>query len=76
MASGKGQRCKIVVLDDYQGISIPHFDKLDRTVFSVTTFRDTLSPWGHPDAPQHVKEALVNRLEPFQVICMYFTNKL
>ncbi|ROT39636.1 D-3-phosphoglycerate dehydrogenase [Sodiomyces alkalinus F11] len=69
MASNDEQQCSIAVLDDYQGISIPHFDKLDRTVFSVTTFRDTLSPWGHPDTPQHVKEALVHRLEPFQVIC-------
>ncbi|KAL2756687.1 hypothetical protein ACRALDRAFT_1069450 [Sodiomyces alcalophilus JCM 7366] len=69
MASATGQRWKIAVLDDYQGISIPHFNTLDRTIFSVTPFRDTLSPWGHPDTPQHVKEALVRRLEPFHVIC-------
>lgn len=60
---------QVAVLDDYQGVSEPHFDALDKSRFSVVTFKDTLLPWGHPDTPQHVREALVHRLEPFHVIC-------
>ncbi|KAF3359043.1 hypothetical protein VD0004_g1912 [Verticillium dahliae] len=60
---------RVAVLDDYQGLSVSHFDTLDKAVFDVTVFRDTLLPWNHPDTPQHVKEALVHRLEPFHVIC-------
>lgn len=60
---------QVAVLDDYAGVSVPHFDALDRSAFSVTVFNDTLQPWGHPDTPQTVKEALVHRLEPFQIIC-------
>lgn len=68
--SAEKQRLRVAVLDDYQGVSEPHFDALDKARFSVVTFKDTLLPWGHPDTPQHVKEALVHRLEPFNVICM------
>jgi hypothetical protein len=60
---------KIAVLDDYQGLSDPHFKTLDPAGYDVTTFRDTLLPYNHPDTPQHVKDELVKRLEPFTVIC-------
>ncbi|KAI5467516.1 hypothetical protein BGZ63DRAFT_469184 [Mariannaea sp. PMI_226] len=60
---------KIVVLDDYQGFGDPHFAKLDIAKYEVTSIKDTLLPYNHPDTPQSVKDALVKRLEPFEVIC-------
>lgn len=61
---------QVAVLDDYQGISEPHFATLDKSIFEVTTFKDTLLPYNHPDTPAKVKDELVTRLEPFTVICM------
>ncbi|KAI1076192.1 D-isomer-specific 2-hydroxyacid dehydrogenase-like protein [Whalleya microplaca] len=60
---------KIAVLDDYQGISKPHFAKLDPAEYDVVTFTDTLLPYNHSDTPQDAKDALAKRLEPFDVIC-------
>ncbi|KAK1991860.1 D-isomer specific 2-hydroxyacid dehydrogenase [Colletotrichum falcatum] len=60
---------KIAVLDDYQGISEPQFSELDRSLFHVTFFKDTLLPYNHPGTPEHVRDSLVSRLEPFDVIC-------
>ncbi|KAI1496158.1 D-isomer specific 2-hydroxyacid dehydrogenase [Biscogniauxia marginata] len=60
---------KIAVLDDYQKISIPRFDRLRSSGYEVVTFLDTLLPYNHPDTPQHAKDELVKRLEPFNVIC-------
>lgn len=59
----------VAVLDDYQGVSEPHFAKLDASKFSITQFKDTLLPYNHPDTPQSVKDALVERLTPFDIIC-------
>ena len=63
-------RHKVAVLDDYQNISEPVFDTLDPSVYEVTIFRDTLLPYNHPDTPQDVKDQLVQRLEPFEIIGM------
>lgn len=60
---------KVAVLDDYQGISEPKFKALDPAKYDVSFFKDTLRPYSHPDTPQHVKDELVARLEPFTVIC-------
>ncbi|KAL8297072.1 hypothetical protein RB597_006250 [Gaeumannomyces tritici] len=60
---------QVAVLDDYQGISEPHFETLDKSIFEVTTFKNTLLPYSHPDTPTKVKDELVTRLEPFTVIC-------
>ncbi|TEA20724.1 D-3-phosphoglycerate dehydrogenase [Colletotrichum sidae] len=60
---------KVAVLDDYQGIAEPHFNKLDRSLFDVTVFNDTLLPYNHPETPRYAQNALVSRLEPFHVIC-------
>ncbi|KAL8381316.1 hypothetical protein RB595_005535 [Gaeumannomyces hyphopodioides] len=60
---------QVAVLDDYQGISEPHFEALDKSIFEVTTFKNTLLPYNHPDTPIRVKDELVTRLEPFTVIC-------
>lgn len=62
-------RLQIAVLDDYQGLSAPHFQTLDPTSSEVTVFSDTLLPYNHPATPQDVKDQLVKRLEPFAVIC-------
>ncbi|GKT42854.1 D-3-phosphoglycerate dehydrogenase [Colletotrichum spaethianum] len=59
---------KVAVLDDYQGISEPHFNKLDKSLYNVTVFRDTLLPYNHPDTPENARDALASRLEPFDVI--------
>lgn len=60
---------KIAVLDDYQGISEPHFKALDPSSYEVGIFKDTLLPYNHPATPQDEKDRLVKRLEPFTVIC-------
>ncbi|KAF6823904.1 d-isomer specific 2-hydroxyacid dehydrogenase [Colletotrichum plurivorum] len=60
---------KVAVLDDYQGISEPQFQKLDKSLFDIVTFKDTLLPYNHPETPAYVKDALVSRLEPFDVVC-------
>ncbi|KAI2616107.1 D-isomer-specific 2-hydroxyacid dehydrogenase-like protein [Hypoxylon sp. NC1633] len=59
---------KIAVLDDYQKLSEPLFDSLRSSGHEVTTFTDTLLPYNHRDTPQDVKDALVKRLEPFDII--------
>lgn len=61
---------KIAVLDDYQGISESKFKALDPSKYEVTFFKDTLLPYNHPDTPQEIKDQLVARLEPFEVICI------
>ena len=66
---------KIAVLDDYQSLSKPHFDKLHEAGYEVTIFTDTLLPYSRPDTPQDVKEALVKRLEPFNIICLLFPQR-
>ncbi|KAL7620663.1 hypothetical protein AAE478_009658 [Parahypoxylon ruwenzoriense] len=60
---------KIVVLDDYQKFSEPLFERLRSSGYEVTIFTDTLLPYNHPDTPQDVKDALIKRLEPFNIIC-------
>ncbi|KAI1431817.1 D-isomer specific 2-hydroxyacid dehydrogenase [Xylaria sp. CBS 124048] len=59
----------IAILDDYQGLSKTPFEQLRSAGYQVTTFTDTLLPYNHPDTPQDAKDALVKRLEPFNVIC-------
>ncbi|KAL1882119.1 hypothetical protein VTK73DRAFT_2210 [Phialemonium thermophilum] len=60
---------KVAVLDDYQGKAEQHFKDLDPASHQVVVFRDTLLPYNHPATPQHVKDELAKRLEPFNVIC-------
>lgn len=60
---------KVAILDDYQGFAEPTFQKLDSSKFQVTIFRDTLRPYNHPETSQDEKEKLVERLEPFHIIC-------
>ena len=62
---------KVAVLDDYQGISEPKFKALDASKYDVSFFKDTLRPYSHPDTLEDVKDKLVSRLKPFNVICMY-----
>jgi hypothetical protein len=59
----------IAVLDDYQKISKSPFEQLRSAGYQVSTFTDTLLPYNHPDTNQDEKDALVSRLEPFNVIC-------
>ncbi|KAI0509122.1 D-isomer specific 2-hydroxyacid dehydrogenase [Xylaria bambusicola] len=59
----------IAILDDYQEFSKAPFERLRSSGYQVTTFKDTLLPYNHPDTPQDAKDALVNRLEPFNIIC-------
>ncbi|GAP85295.2 putative d-isomer specific 2-hydroxyacid dehydrogenase [Rosellinia necatrix] len=59
----------IVILDDYQGFSKVPFEQLRTAGYQVTTFTDTLLPYNHPNTPQDAKDALVDRLETFNVIC-------
>ncbi|KAL7793205.1 lactate dehydrogenase-like protein [Trichoderma ceciliae] len=61
------KRLKIAVLDDYQKASEPYFAKFTEH-HEVVHFPDTLLPYNGADTPQSVKDALVERLEPFNVI--------
>lgn len=61
----------IAVLDDYQGLSHPHFERLRQAGYQVTVFDNTLPPFNHPDTSQDAKDELVRRLEPFDVICEF-----
>lgn len=67
---------KVAVLDDYQGAAEPQFKELDPAKYEVTYFKDTLLPYNHPDTPQSAKDALVQRLGPFQVICLHTPHTL
>ena len=60
---------KVAVLDDYQGVSAPAFSTLDAASFEVTTFRDTLRPYAHAETTDAERDALVQRLLPFDIIC-------
>lgn len=60
---------KIAILDDYQGFADSRFKKLDSAKYEITSIKDTLPPYGHPDTSQSVKDELVKRLEPFEIIC-------
>lgn len=64
------KRLKIAILDDYQGVSEKHFARF-KDDHEIAWFPDTLPPYNGPDTPQSVKDALVKRLEPFNVISMY-----
>ncbi|KAK1254548.1 hypothetical protein MKX08_008543 [Trichoderma sp. CBMAI-0020] len=61
------KRLKIAVLDDYQSASEPYWAKF-KDDHEIVYFPDTLPPYNGADTPQSVKDALVKRLEPFNVI--------
>lgn len=67
---------KVAVLDDYMATAEPYFKQLDPDVYEVTIFRDTLLPYGHAKTAQDEKDRLVQRLEPFQIICMFLFSGL
>lgn len=60
---------KVAILDDYLNVSKPHFSHIPRSKCSITTFTDTLPLYGHPKTSAADREALVNRLKPFTVLC-------
>ncbi|KAI0467131.1 D-isomer specific 2-hydroxyacid dehydrogenase [Xylaria cf. heliscus] len=59
----------IAILDDYQEISRVPFEQLRSAGYQVTIFTDTLASYNHPETRQDEKDSLVNRLEPFNIIC-------
>lgn len=63
------KRLKIAVLDDYQRASEPYLARF-KDDHEIVYFPDTLPPYNSADTPQSVKDALVKRLEPFNVISM------
>lgn len=65
MSTSIRQDIKIAVLDDYHNVSPPIFASLP----NVTIFRDTLPPYAHPSTSESARDALVDRLRPFAVIC-------
>lgn len=60
---------KVAVLDDYQGFSKRLFDKLDPAKYQVSYLPDTLPAYNSRHSSDSNRHALVERLEPFQVIC-------
>jgi len=60
---------KVAILDDYLNTSKPHFAHIPESKCSITTFTDSLPPYDHPNTSSAEKEALVNRLKPFTVLC-------
>ena len=62
---------KVAILDDYQGFADSYFEKLDSSKYEVASLKETLLPYNHPDTPQSIKDELVKRLEPFDIICKF-----
>ncbi|KAF4460429.1 glycerate dehydrogenase [Fusarium albosuccineum] len=60
---------KVAILDDYQGFADEYFEKLDSAKYEVVSIKDTQLPYNHPQNTQPGKDALVERLRPFDVIC-------
>ncbi|KAI6769502.1 hypothetical protein HG530_004131 [Fusarium avenaceum] len=60
---------KVAILDDYQGVADPFFAKLDSAKYEVVSLKDTALPYNHPENSQAGKDALVEKLKPFDVIC-------
>ncbi|KAM0551812.1 hypothetical protein ACHAPJ_008383 [Fusarium lateritium] len=60
---------KVAILDDYQGAADSFFEKLDSSKFDVVSLKDTSLPYNHPESSQSGKDALVEKLQPFDVIC-------
>jgi hypothetical protein len=61
---------KVAILDDYQGVADPYFAKLDSSKYEVVSLKDTALPYNHPDNTQSGRDALVEKLQPFEIICM------
>jgi phosphoglycerate dehydrogenase-like enzyme len=59
---------KVAILDDYIKVSEHHFAHIPSSKVSITTFTDTLPPYGNPKTSVAEREALVNRLKPFEVL--------
>jgi phosphoglycerate dehydrogenase-like enzyme len=59
---------KVAILDDYIKVSERHFAHIPSSKCSITTFTDTLPPYGHLKTSAADNEALVNRLKPFEVL--------
>ncbi|CAG7561309.1 unnamed protein product [Fusarium equiseti] len=60
---------KVAILDDYQGVADPYFAKLDSSKYEVVSLKDTALPYNHPDNTQSGRDALVEKLQPFEIIC-------
>jgi phosphoglycerate dehydrogenase-like enzyme len=55
------------VLDDNHALSAKHLGRLSSRV-EITTFPETLPPYGHPTTSAADKQALLERLKPFTII--------
>jgi hypothetical protein len=62
------RQVSIAILDDYLGISLPHFKNVPRSDTSITVFDTTLPAWTHSLTTTSDQDALVDRLKPFHVI--------
>ena len=67
---------KIAVLDDYQGFSKQHFDRLPTDRFEIAYIKDTQLPYNHESTPVSVKDKIVERLKPFEIISEYHYHVL
>lgn len=59
---------KLGILDDYHNIATNHFSHIDPARVSITTFNDTLPAYSHPHTTDAEREALVERLRPFDIL--------
>ncbi|KAH8700731.1 D-isomer specific 2-hydroxyacid dehydrogenase [Talaromyces proteolyticus] len=62
------KRLSLAVLDDYLDISHTHFNHIPSEQLSVTVFRDAFPAFGHPQTTQQQKQALIEKLRPFDMI--------
>ncbi|KAF5027719.1 hypothetical protein F66182_203 [Fusarium sp. NRRL 66182] len=60
---------RVAVLDDYQGLADQFFEKLDSAKYEVVSLKDTSLPYNHAENTQSGRDALVEKLQPFDVIC-------
>ena len=61
---------KLAVLDDYHGIAQGHLDQISKEVRpDITLFPDTLPFFWGPATTDSERQALIDRLKPFHILC-------
>lgn len=58
----------IAILDDYLDIAHTHFQHIPSDRLSVRVFRDALPAYTHPHTTQAQRQAIVDRLKPFDIV--------
>ena len=63
-------KIKIGILDDYADFARKQFARLDNNKYEIQVYQDTLPPYNGASTSQDSKLQLVQRLQPFDVLCL------